>query len=415
MITAFEATHGQNPDIGSQFRSLQLNSSPAYVILGVEPENIQRPNSPADFVASVQSAMVNGKLQPNFAMETTPFYWGHPKKDSTKFNALDYVTSDNYWKNVLRSITLSVASSPSDTFTFGSIPAGIGIGFGAHVQLVQGSVSANVRDNLLSWFFETRKQVLLEQIIARLESNKNIPSVEDWLDEVFENNGSLRNIPEAEQNAIKSLLLKKIRKSSLDTNDLRVVRKIRNEFVKKSTLSLYKVNEYRFPLTREGFMLELAVANARIVADNKWDNVINAKTSVWLTPTYRFNINKDPTVIDFIDLMAVGRFTFNSSNVDSSDYADVGGKLQWIHNRLSLSAECVYRFLTKKPVNWRQNYTYKAGLTFSYKLNEMVTFKTTIGGNFDGNSSHYGDPSVMMIIAGVNFGISGFSPGGNPH
>ena len=38
------------------FKSLQLNSSPAYVVLGVDPENIQRPNSPGDFVANAQSA-----------------------------------------------------------------------------------------------------------------------------------------------------------------------------------------------------------------------------------------------------------------------------------------------------------------------------------------------------------------------
>ncbi|HEY0652943.1 MAG TPA: hypothetical protein VGD65_07435, partial [Chryseosolibacter sp.] len=63
----------QQKNINDQIKGLQVNSSPAYVVLGVEPENIQRPNSPSEFVASVQSANVNGQLAPNFALETTPF------------------------------------------------------------------------------------------------------------------------------------------------------------------------------------------------------------------------------------------------------------------------------------------------------------------------------------------------------
>src|SRR5689334_3661819 len=67
-----------------KFESLKLTSAPAYTILGVDPQNIQRPSTPADFIAGAQSAVVNGKLQPNFAIEATPYYWKHPKTTAGK-------------------------------------------------------------------------------------------------------------------------------------------------------------------------------------------------------------------------------------------------------------------------------------------------------------------------------------------
>ena len=67
-----------------KFETLKLTSAPAYTVLGVDPQNIQRPTTPTDFIAGAQSAIVNGKLQPNFAIEGTPYYWKHPKTDSGK-------------------------------------------------------------------------------------------------------------------------------------------------------------------------------------------------------------------------------------------------------------------------------------------------------------------------------------------
>jgi hypothetical protein len=402
----------QQDTIQSQFKSLQLNSSPAYSILGVEPENIQRPNSPSDFVAGVQSAMVNGILQPNFALETTPYYWGKPKDQGTKFNALDFITNDNYWENIAKSMTFSLASSPTDTFTFGNIPRGTGLGLGLHMQLVQGKISKNVRDNLLDYYYSSRTQVILDQTISKLESGKSVDDFEYWIDERFENEPSLKNIPENEKNSMKALLLKKIRKTTLSPGDLSLIKKVRDEFDKKSQNALRNTNEYQFPLTREGFMLEFAIANARIISHNNWDSINNAKTSIWFTPSYRFNVGQNPTLIDIIDVMAVGRLTFNNDAVDSSDYIDFGGKLQWIHNKISFSGELIYRFNTGKPENQIKNYTYKTGLTFSYKLNDLVTFKTTFGSNFNGNSTMYDDPQSLMVIGGVNFGINGFSSNG---
>ncbi len=403
----FAVTGYAQSDIEKQFKSLQLNSSPAYVVLGVEPENIQRPNSPTDFIASVQSAMVNSRLQPNFAMETSPYYWGKKKPDSKKFNVYDYILKNDFWQNMAKSITFSFATSPSDSFTFGAIPAGTGLGLGMHMQLLHGKVSNNVRKNLTEWYIHSRMQGMLESMISTLEQGGTIDDIDEFIDDVIAK-GSFKSMSDGEKDIVRNLLKSRVKKNSLSEKDLKAIRKLRDQANDKSQETIDRVNAYQFPLTREGFLLEFAIANASVAGNNNWNKLQSAKTSIWLTPSYRFNVNKDPETIDFIDLMAVLRVTINAKNVDSSSYADFGGKLQWVHNKLSVSGEGVFRYLTTKPQNQKKNYTVRTAFTLSYKLNNLVTFKATFGSNFDGNSTHYSDPSKMFAVGGFHFGFSNF-------
>jgi hypothetical protein len=168
------------------------------------------------------------------------------------------------------------------------------------------------------------------------------------------------------------------------------------------------LNQAVFPLTREGFMLELALANATVIPNNEAKNITSAKTAIWLTPSYRINTRKDPTVIDFLDFMAVLRMTFNNSKVDVTDYFDIGAKVQYTHNRFSLSGEYIARMLTEKPDAVESKWTNRLDLSFDYKINDLITFKATFGRNFDGNSVHYSDPQKIFAVGGVNFGFGEF-------
>ncbi len=400
----------QAPDakqLESQFKSLSLNTSPAYVVLGVEPENIQRPNSPNDFIAGVQSALVNNRLQPNFAMETTPYYWGKKKPDSKKFDVYNYISNKDFWTNLASSITFSFATSPSDSFTFGKIPVGTGLGIGMHMQLFSGNISRHVKENLGDWYLNINLVALFEALKNKLESDKPIDNLDNFIDEVL-SKGSFKAMQEWEKKIVKDLIKTRLKKSTLSQDDMHVIEKLNAEALDVAAQKLKNVNRYQFPLTKEGFMLEFAIANASIAGDNVWSKLQSAKTAIWLTPSYRFNVNKDPEMIDFIDIMAVARITINAKNVDSSNYADVGAKLQWVHNRLSVSGEGVLRYLTHKPKNQVKGYTLRTGFTLSYKINEMITFKATFGSNFDGNSTHYSDPDKMFAVGGFQFGFSNF-------
>src|SRR6185437_9811916 len=103
------------------FQTLQLNSSPAYVLLGVEPTNIQRPSTPSQFVAGLQNAVVNGKLQPNLAFEISPYYLKNPKDTSSKlFNPTDYLLNKkNFFQTIYQTLSISLATSSTDSVVFG--------------------------------------------------------------------------------------------------------------------------------------------------------------------------------------------------------------------------------------------------------------------------------------------------------
>lgn len=400
-------------EIEGQIKSLSLNASPAYVVLGVEPENIQRPNSPNDFIATVQSALVNDRLQPNFAMETTPYYWGRKKPDSksNRFNVYDFILKDDYWNNMAKSITFSVATSPSDSFTFGRIPVGTGLGIGMHMQLVQGKVSRNVHRNLTNWYYQNNLALHFDDLIETLDQLDGKPvNINEWLDDVL-SKGNNKTTSEGERELIgdvRKLFIEKIKKNTITKKDIKLLRQLSDSANAQSIDAIGKVNQYQFPLTREGFMMEFAIANASVAGGNSWNALQSAKTAIWLTPSYRFNVNKDPEVIDFIDLMAVVRITINASNADSSNYLDAGAKLQWVHNKLSVSGEGIFRYLTNKPSSQKKGYTLRTGFTLSYKLSDWVTFKATFGSNFDGNSTRYSDPKKMFAVGGFHFGFSNF-------
>lgn len=402
LLLGCSAATAQN---GKGFESLQANSSPAYVVLGVDPENISRPNSPRDFVAGAQSAIVDGRLQPNFALETSPYYWAHPKKHPARFSAVDFVTNNRWGLNVLRSLTFSFATSATDTLTYGALTQGTGIGAGAHLQLLSGRISHKSRDRISRLLTSFNTRVLLEHLAASVDGGRSIEDVATELRRYIDRTGGDYQQIVTNLNAIPQVLALLKGKTSLGAEDMPMLDDLIGSEDARAKNAQREVLEIRAPLSREGFMLELSSATGVVAGDNRWDRVNYGKTAVWLTPSYRFNVNADPAMIDYVDIMAVARVVFNNPEVDASDYVDGGIRFQWIHNRIAVSGEGVFRYATQTPVGLRRNYTYRAALSLGYKVNDNITFKATAGTNFDGNTATYSDPKKMFAVGGFNFGF----------
>ncbi len=391
-----------------KFESLKLTSAPAFVILGVEPQNIERPSTPADFIAGLQSALVNDKLQPNFAIEATPYYWKHPKTNAGKRISLyEFLRNgNNVTDNIVRTFTFSFASSESDTMVFGDFQPGTGVGFGFKCNLFNGNVS---RKTLISSLMQNKLldnlyQAMIGQLlVGNPVTIKNY--VDNWKVTKRNSDPSHDALVEYAADFVRKELGAKVVLTNSDITFLRgQIDKIEDE----ETKFLTTLNQAVFPLSREGFMLEFAMANAAIVQNNEWKEIENAKTAIWLTPSFRINTRKDPSVIDFLDIMAVWRMTWNSSKVDKTDYFDAGIKFQYTHNKVSISGEYIARMLTEKPATVASKWTNKLDVSLDYKLSSTLTFKATFGRNFDGNSVHYSDPEKMFAVGGINFGFGDF-------
>lgn len=387
-----------------KFETLKLNTSPAYNVLGVDPQNIQRPGSPGDFVAGAQSAVVNGRLQPNFAMETTPYYWKHIKNDQDKrVSIYDFLKpQQNIFKNISQTFTLSLATSASDTSTF-NLP-GTGLGIGIKFNLFNGRISKKTVVQISRLVEVKLFNNLYHDINSKLRIDDSVDvnsTIEAWL--ITKKKGDIEL--DALMDYIAAYVKKDLRKKQLTLNDTGFVKALINKNAQQEAAHLSTLNEAVFPLTREGFMLEVAFADAVVLQNNAWDSIGNAKAAIWLTPSWRFNTRKDPSVIDYLDVMAVARYTWNAKKVDSSSYFDAGAKLQYTHNRFSISGEYIARMLTKKPSTLDSKWTNRLDISMAYKVNDFITFNATFGRNFDGNSVHYSDPAKMFAVGGFNFGF----------
>ena len=403
-----------------KFESLKLNSAPAFVILGVEPENIQRPTTPTEFIAGLQSSIVNDALKPNVAFELTPYYMVNPIKrnNAKRFDAPNYFFSrdGNLFTTIKKSLSISLATSESDTVKFGKLDPGTGLGLGMRFILIDGKPSKE----LLEWNKQQIRTVFFNDLNSLIVSlppgNVDMKLI---LDKAVDNflNISVKNLNIGKESEVKSMIYK-IRDDIMydlvtkkispdkDVLDSLFDKKQMEEAAIESNL-LFSLNAKKNPLAKEGFMLEFAVGNGTVFENNQWSNWRNGKTAFWLTPSWRKNISKDGKDISLFDFMLVFRYTINNKkdSIDIADYFDCGLKGQFIKNKLSGSVEFVGRWASDVPKTIKSKYTYRLALAADYKITADITFKFAFGSDFDGNTSTYNNPKEMFALGGINFGF----------
>ncbi len=413
-VTGFAAT-AQDPT--PAFESLKLNSSPAFVMLGVEPENLQRPSSPKQFIAGIQNAIVNDKLKPNVAIEATPYYWKNPVKDPQRFDHQKYlVGKKDVWRTIAETFSLSLGTSESDTVVFGKLDAGTAAGTGIRFTIVDGKPARPNLVKLASWNKLLYRRAILQSIADKMATADDGVSKEaiirESISEAEKNTGQkgLYHIATAADinEATLAIRMDLINKMTLaDTEFKKEVESLLEQANAQEKAILSELNKEKVPFAKNGFILEFAAGSAFVFQNNKWSGFEHAKTGIWLTPSYRWQVNKDGQTISLLDLIGVVRLSFNNQkdSVDVANYFDAGIKLQYTHNRLSIAAEGVYRHASELPDGARKKYTYRLVSSLDYKITETITFKFSFGTNFDGNTATYSDPKKMFAVGGLNFGI----------
>jgi len=404
------------------FESLKLNSSPAFVLLGIEPDNIQRPTTPSKLVAGLQNAVVDGKLQPNVAFEISPYYLVNPQNTTSKrFEPMNYLfEKKDLITTMIRTLSVSLATSPTDKQIFGNLQPGTGIGWGIRMQIIDGKPGKKISDYTLNF----QKYQFYANLSAELISYRgSVQDYPDVIDHVIDNfitqflpGQHFYILSEKEWRDTlaheKDLIKYHIKANKLD--DLTKIGQYVNDMLagakKLKDTALNVVNHSTNPLTKEGFMLELAGGQALVFQNNTYDNATNAKTAIWLTPSWRFNTSKDGKQVSLVDAMFVGRYTMNNqqAGVDVANYIDYGLKGAVTLGNWSGSVEYVNRYASHIPTGASKNYTYRLTVGMDYKISETITFKFNFGSNFDGNTTTYSDPKKMFAVGGLNFGFMDF-------
>lgn len=416
-------SYGQVETDNTTFESLKLNSSPAFVLLGVEPDNIQRPSTPSQLVAGLQNAVVDGKIQPNVAFEISPYYLVNPKNTTSKrFDPRDYLLDKkSVGATLFRTLSISLASSQTDMATFGNLKSGTGIGLGLRTQIVDGQPY----DRLYNYEADYDKTLFLDLLsgqVDAIQGTADFSAIFDITVKSFEKNA----LPASHVNVLSDRQWKKYLKELKEEMLLEIkaknlsgdhdqligyIDKKRGESKAKRDAELTTLNHSVNPLTKQGFMLELAAGQAYVFQENVYNEAANAKTAIWLTPSYRWQVSGDDNQqISLVDLMTVFRYTLNNqaAGVDVANYFDAGLKGAFTKGNFSGSVEYVYRNASHIPAGLSKRYTDRLSIGIDYKISPQITFKFNFGSNFDGNTTTYSDPKKMFAIGGLNFGLLNF-------
>lgn len=407
-----------------KFENLKLNSSPAFVLLGIEPDNIQRPTSPSKLVAGLQNAVVDGKLQPNVAFEFNPYLLKNekvknPKKPDNLFDAEAYLLQHQdlakiFWRN----LSVSLATSPTDKQTFGSLKPGTGLGIGIHTLLFDGKPNQRLKnwgDLFFKWSVIRKISARFTQATVTEVANPTaqFDAIFGQIDQDVKERKRFNPLSQSEykkfcdslRNMVAALQLTQAGATLTGLNNW--LDGLDKQYRNAQSAAADSVNNNKNPLAKEGFMLDLAAGRSFLFQDNTYEGAIGAKAAIWITPSYRFNLDQAGENISMLDAMAVFRVTWNNqqAGVDIANYFDTGAKIAYTMNKFTGSFEGVYRHASNTPAGVDKKYTYRATVGLNYKLSDAITFTFNFGTNFDGNTATYTEAKKMFAVGGLNFGL----------
>jgi hypothetical protein len=266
-----------------ELENLKTPTSPAFVILGVEPTSVERPTTPRAFALSLYSATESGGgvIPDNYAAEFAP-YWMRRQPQVTWE---DYFEKPGLVQALAQTFTVSVATR--SLVAGGDSTTGIGIGLRASPLVGHASARADSLAAVLDSLQDLRLDLRDELRGARRAGDAaRMATLQEGLDQ---NAASAQAVAQA-----------------LQANDERV-----------------------------GLRLELAGALAGYYPGNDFGAGRVGGTGAWGTLAYRL---ENPG----IDLLAMGRFLRNGGAAEQNVW-DVGGRAVLLYDRFSGSVEWVAR------------------------------------------------------------------------
>lgn len=344
-LTVLLAALTPGPTIAAQsgapadYNALRTPSSPAFVLLGVEPSSVERPNTPSDFAASILSATSNlTSLPKDFAIETSP-YWLLPHR----FNSWRDDTTRSVIESIERTFTLSAGTAELGT----SDQPVRGLAVSGRLSLFSGRLPHESIEAI---------EALEQRLAASAQSDLEIlaPVFDQLLQEALEkartladSEAALARFDEAKLTAIAALAKQK----KVATDHAGLTQAAEN-----------------IATARTGFMVDLAGGATWKAPNAVIDSADFDRWGLWLNASY--------TAAD-VSFIALGRYL----NIDESnhDVFDIGGKFLYTRDRYAVSAEYIGRHVKN---NTGANTWRLAGI-FDYRVSSSIWLTGTFGRSFD--------------------------------
>lgn len=302
---------------------LRVPNSPAFNLLGISPNAVNRPATPKAFMLSIldSTADSEGDFPKNLAVEFSPYWWlSHPK-----LTFEDFYDKTSFGESILETLSISLGTTESKINKDGSEIDVTKLGVGLRFNLISGKAAPGLYEKVKE-FREIQEKDCLEFIPVEGEVS--------------------------ESQLMKCASLKE----------------------KANEIAKYNKN-------RVGWQLEFASAITYELPENDWDKSDFSRFGSWLTGSYK-STEKDSVLHQF-SFLSIGRYIHEDKEDENDDIFDLGASIVWNSNELplSLSLEYLHRFTDEDDERLVGILEYIVNDTYSI----FASYGKTFDGDFKGD------------------------------
>ncbi|MFA6402508.1 MAG: hypothetical protein WCX31_12945 [Salinivirgaceae bacterium] len=402
---------------------LQSPSSPAFTILGVQPNEISKPYSLNALVTTMYSSFVDNNnlvIPKNFAMEFSP-YWinSHHKL------FFDEYINPSCWQSIKQNSSISLATTQIvNKIDTSNINSKMGIGF--RTMIFNGKIEDN--NNIYSIFNQESNLLIVLQKNATLFKILITPIGADNIDTLIaiydrEFKSAIKDLSDEDEKesiihfneALVLPFLKKNKaqsKSQVELVKNNLIQIIDDELENKLKEKAKNIQKYSASTKRTGFFLEFAYSLLLDFPTNNIDYSKVTKWGVWLTPSYRWYYKNQ-----YIDILGITRYIRNSSTliIDSifTDNFDYGIGIKFEDGKYSINGEIIGRYQSRTiskeqidDVTITKSKKYSDihySINLNYKISENIIMSYSFGSNFQKNTE-YNSSLISMLSLSYGFG-----------
>ena len=356
---------------------LSAPTTPAFVLLGVSPASVERPESGKAFVFNALNKLTSsGGLPEDYAFELTPFWM----KSNRRLSFAEY-QRPALWHGIGQSLRISVATAPIPGATKNADPLGTKLAIGFNTQVRNGRPNPTMNMRLEALYARNKTLLALDRELEKLEEDLEANQVQ---------------LKTATTDAEKASILSAI--SSIERDMTRKKAESANTEAEITTATLVIQT---LDAQRVGFFLTIAAGQAWNFAGDDTTNAVMHRRGVWITPAYR-KLRCEKGCEASFDLIGVGRYL---KDPDTDAMFDYGGRFVWRPTRqFNSSFELIRRIapaMSGASGESTEDSNRAAGL-LEYRIREDLILYGAFGQDFKKVTGE--KPLVSLLGLNIGFG-----------
>jgi hypothetical protein len=353
---------------------LSAPTSPAFVLLGLAPASVDRPDSSKALIVNAFSDLAESDgLPQDYALEVTPFWM----KSNRTLSFTEYQNPG--LAAIWQQLRISVATAPMRGADESADSIGTKLGVGFNTKISNGRPNPTMQASLERLFAENTRL---------LAADRELEDIEETLETRREElEGLTENAKRADLIAIIGEIEKTLSKKQAEIDGIEAG-------IMRRSLEVQSLDAERV-----GFFLTVAGGQVWDFADDDTRNASANRMGLWVTPAYR--VLRCASCEASFDFIGVARML---KDPDIDAMIDVGGRLVWrVNTRFSTSFELLRR---KAPDTVGANEesiqdSNRTAALLEYRIQDDLILFGTFGQDFEKATG----AKPLVTLLGMNFGF----------